>query len=544
MNIRNKVIAVVVGILLIISLIVGGSYAYFMHVEEIEDKVMASSDCFEITFEGDNELNLVNAVPTRLENVDKLEPYTFTIKNVCNHAMNYDVNIETLSGSTIDSSDVYYRIDNQLYSSFEFIKNTSGFVNPDAIDSTTLTVGVLNPNEEKTHNVRIWIKNESTAEDTAGKVYYSKIAIVASLNRNSSTAVLTYGSDFNAKINSLIPVDGAYETLEVVDEAPGDDVEKINVSVSDDTPIYAWYDTDRVKIYSSKGGITLNPNSDNMFYESKVKYLDLRKFDTSLVTSMIQMFYGMKNIESLNLSTFNTKRVRYMNSMFYNVENLEELDLSSFDTRNVTRMDYMFDSYSNSNLKRIKLGNFSNEKVTKMNYMFAGLEKLESLDLSTFYTPNVDDMQYMFDYCSSLKELDLSTFDTSNVTNMYRLFYMDTSLKKVNVSSFDTRNVKYFNKVFKYTGLETLDISNFEISPDAYVSEMFWDSVNLKTIYVKKDWNLNENYSVFSYNDSLVGGAGTSYADNTDYSNRYSSKYAIIDDPENGRPGYFTLKED
>ena len=35
----------------------------------------------------------------------------------------------------------------------------------------------------------------------------------------------------------------------------------------------------------------------------------------------------------------------------------------------------------------------------------------------------------------------------------------------------------------------------------------------------------------------LVGGAGTVYSDSN-----YGSEYARIDDPDNGKPGYFTLK--
>jgi hypothetical protein len=42
---------------------------------------------------------------------------------------------------------------------------------------------------------------------------------------------------------------------------------------------------------------------------------------------------------------------------------------------------------------------------------------------------------------------------------------------------------------------------------------------------------------MFNRDTELVGGAGTTYD-----SNHIDVEYARVDDPDNGKPGYFTLK--
>ena len=128
----------------------------------------------------------------------------------------------------------------------------------------------------------------------------------------------------------------------------------------------------------------------------------------------------------------------------------------------------------------------------------------------------------MFCRCESLKSLDLSNFDTRNVTSMREMFVYCTSLTDV-------------------------DLSSFELNPagNVEVSNMFSRCGNLKTIYASANFDntkitvsSEELYSMFHYNNNLVGGAGTAYSND----NR-STLYARIDDPANGKPGYFTLKQ-
>ena len=126
------------------------------------------------------------------------------------------------------------------------------------------------------------------------------------------------------------------------------------------------------------------------------------------------------------------------------------------------------------------------ENVTNMSGMFSG--KFTALDLSNFKTEKVTKMDYMFANCENLTTLDLSYFSTKNVTNM---------------------------------------------------EYMFLNSNNLRTIYVGDNWTtsaVTSSENMFNGCTALIGGKGSSI-------NEYGitdATYANIDDPENGKPGYFT----
>ena len=77
-----------------------------------------------------------------------------------------------------------------------------------------------------------------------------------------------------------------------------------------------------------------------------ISFADLRKLDTSGITSMGSMFSDCRALTSLNLSNFDTSKVTSMSSMFSNCSALTSLDLSNFDTKAVTNMYYMFSGCS------------------------------------------------------------------------------------------------------------------------------------------------------------------------------------------------------
>ena len=79
----------------------------------------------------------------------------------------------------------------------------------------------------------------------------------------------------------------------------------------------------------------------------------LSQLDTSNVTNMSYMFYGMSSVTSLDLSNFDTSKVTDMYNMFKGMSNVTSLDLSNFDTSKVTDMSNMF---AGTPLKKLTLG--------------------------------------------------------------------------------------------------------------------------------------------------------------------------------------------
>ena len=311
--------------------------------------------------------------------------------------------------------------------------------------------------------------------------------------------------------------------------------------------IKAWYDsaTKTVHWYSSAEKIYLNPDCANMFaYFTGMTDVDLSSFDTSEVEDMNSMFYFNFALEKLDVSRFDTRRVRSMYAMFDNLATLKELDVRNFNTSNVDTMQYMF--YNLNKVKVLDVSHFDTGNVKSMEGMFAYMGSLKSLNLSSFNTSKVTNMRDMFAATATLKSLDLSSFNTEKVRNMSGMFYGSDSLTSLDLSSFNTKNVANMSYMFfGMDGITTINIVNFDTQNVENMSYLFGTETgsvdHLTTIYVNNNFNtdrLLQSDNIFMNRYQLRGGAGSFLANPSDA----DKTWLCIDDPTNGRPGYFTRK--
>ena len=365
----------------------------------------------------------------------------------------------------------------------------------------------------------------------------------------------------------------------------------------DPTDKTAYYYTEPEKVYLNEQSSDMFSRNSNENKIGNIKDLDISNFDTSKVTQMSGMFSGMSSLTSLDLSNFNTSKVWDMDSMFSGMSSLTSLDLSNFDTSRVAYMRWMFSGMSSltsfkfshfghfyvkmdgmfsgmSSLTSLDLSNFDTSAATSMRVMFSDMSSLTSLDLSSFNTSNVTDMEGMFYNASSLTSLDLSNlntskvedmvgmfrgmssltslklsnFNTSKVKDMRMMFYNVRSLTSLDLSSFDTSNVEDMYAMFaNMFSLTSLDLSNFDTSNVKTMEYMFYlENENasrdqLGTIYVKNDFDITklQDYSnMFTNRKKLRGGAGSFLSDPS----TADKSWLRIDDPAQGRSGYFTRK--
>ena len=232
----------------------------------------------------------------------------------------------------------------------------------------------------------------------------------------------------------------------------------------------------------------LDPTDKTAYYYTEPEKVYLN-------TNSSGMFAFMSNLATLNLFNFDTSKVTNMHAMFYGMTKLAALDLSNFNTSQVQDMSSMFSGVFNL-ITTLNLSSFDTSKVTSMNAMFHNMHNLTALDLSNFNTSKVTDMSYMFSNMHNLTTLDLSSFNTSKVTSMSAMFTL------------------------------------------SYYDEL---DDKLETIYVNNDFNttnLTYSYGMFGNRKKLRGGAGSYLTDPS----TADKTWLRIDDPANGRPGYFTRK--
>ena len=439
------------------------------------------------------------------------------------------VNSDSANGAKINSISTSLPLNNLPNNSWGYkLASATNYVPIPALSTPAQilqTAGETSGNE--TNGMKIGLKLSDNLE--SGR-YTNKLVFSILTNDYDRIALMTNGPDFNTKLKSLETATNKIERFRKSTVAPAASMDAVNIEgAASDYEIRLWLDpTDKTAYYYTEPEkVYLDTDSSRMFYsiyyEQEIKNIleiDLSGFDTSKVTTMYDMFAYMSKLTTLNLSHFDTSKVTNMNNMFYHMPALTTINLSSFDTSKVTNMRYMFDDMSK--LTTLNLSHFDTSKVTNMGYMFSGMSNLTNLDLSSFDTSMVTDMYAMFSDMSNLTALNLSNFDTSKVTTMYAMF----------------RNMP---------NLTTLDLSNFDTSQVTDMKYMFYlpykDKLNdkLEKIYVNNDFNtasLTDFSEMFKNRNKLRGGNG-SFLVNPGTADK---SWLRIDDPTNGRPGYFTRK--
>ena len=173
-----------------------------------------------------------------------------------------------------------------------------------------------------------------------------------------------------------------------------------------------------------------NTNSPFYRYHSQIESI-IFEGPVTAGASLSWLFSDLDQVKSINnLSYLDTSQTTDMSRMFYRMRSIELLDLLDLNTENVTNMFMMFADMKK--LTSINVSSFNTEKVTNMNNMFQNTLKLKSLDLSSFYTNNLLSMDYMFMW-SGLNELDISNFDTTKSTLGENTFF-GVPLKKITLS--------------------------------------------------------------------------------------------------------------
>jgi len=524
-----------IGVLLIFSIIIGISYAYWSLTLKQVDKNVVMSDCFKITFVGENDINLTNAYPMQDSELysfyESATPYHFTITNTCESNASGVINLETLSSAkkladdyidvilyegtknyldiakaNSESTDVYStKGEGRVYNDINIYDYSlkGNPINTEKVLSEALTAYklhefTLEPLEVKQFNLLEYMSQDTPPiDEVMNASFESKITVTMNYQKAPEKSMLrTRGCEYSncTDITRVFQKDYINNATSIIFEntmdAPTTYVANFDESELQDKSIIAYViaNEDNPSTYTIRfqtNGIFLMPEDSSNYFRgfSKVtSIVGLENVDTSKVTNMKSMFSGMSSLTSLDLSNFETSNVTNMSSMFKGMTYLTNLDLSSFDTSKVTTMSSMFSGMSGlSNLNLSSL--FDTSNVTNMSLMFDSCSGLTSLDLSSFDTSNVTNMSSMFSNCRSFTSLNLSGFDTSNVTTMSLMFSGCSSLTSLDLSSFDTSQVTNMNGMFFYcSSLTSLDLTPFDTSNVTNMSAMFYGMRSLTNL--------------------------------------------------------------
>ena len=176
----KKIILSVLGILLILSLLVGVSYAYYMVSVSQTNKNIVKSSCLNLSISNEeNVIRLEKQIPIMNEEGKKLTPYTFTINNTCNSMMAYSLNLEELEGSTLSSKYIMTMVNDKAYVNMASLGSTDNYY-ANSVESRVLATGSLGPNASIDYSLRLWMDEDTPlTTDAMNKSFRSKVVVVA-----------------------------------------------------------------------------------------------------------------------------------------------------------------------------------------------------------------------------------------------------------------------------------------------------------------------------------------------------------------------------
>ncbi len=399
-------------------------------------------------------------------------------------------------------------------------------------------VGLVEPNVEG-YNFLGWTYEDGSNFDSSipitddvkvvAKLEKKQYSLVFNNNTNDSSVVGTmdnqigyYGEQVNINANILTRSGYKFMGWNIKPDGSGthyDDNALINLKAEGEINLYAeWFKiTANLQTGEEINSMIsdLNENVTEFKKASSKPNLDTIDYRIISTTDSYSKVYIWNDNDTIYWWSEADKV--YMNSdsskMFYGLTKLTNVDFTSLDSSQVTSMDFMFQ------------------------YCYG----LTTMDLR-LDTSNVTSMDAMFANCINLTSIDFSHIDISKVQNFHGLVAGCTKLENINVSNVNVEGAISFESMFStLPNLTEIDLSSFHTPNLESIYFMFLRCTNLTTIYATEELDISkvtDTRGPLNQATSIVGGAGTIYT----VTNAKDVSYFRIDDPDNGKPGYLTLK--
>lgn len=224
MDIKRRIILTGIIVMLLITLVIAGTYALWQVTKSQSGVNTLTSSCLNINFSDNGDgIALNNTFPTPDSEGIKGSGYQFTVTNNCNNDISYSVNLEALTNSTntnyIDESNIKIALDNKVGRALTKYETVNVKKEANARFDKELYVGVLGTSEKdksKTHSIKMWM-DENTPMTEQNKVFDSKVVVVASQTQKGikessedcfligSNGLLGYYNNYKCGENIIVP---------------------------------------------------------------------------------------------------------------------------------------------------------------------------------------------------------------------------------------------------------------------------------------------------------------------------------------------------
>ena len=179
---KRKNLLIVLGVLIGICVLIGGSYAIWrLTVSQTgQNRILVS--CLNLTLtKEENVINLENAYLSYDEECRTLTPYSFTIKNTCDIFASFVVQLEMTSHSTLPTQYIRAMVNNEEILNLNEYEESTEYVDSDTTEARILARGALGEGDSEDYTLRLWIDSDvdQFTTDAIGKTLSAKITITA-----------------------------------------------------------------------------------------------------------------------------------------------------------------------------------------------------------------------------------------------------------------------------------------------------------------------------------------------------------------------------
>ena len=179
---KRKNLLIVLGVLIGICVLIGGSYAIWrLTVSQTgQNRILVS--CLNLTLtKEENVINLQNAYPIYDEEGRTLTPYSFTITNTCDIFASFVVQLEMTSHSTLPTQYIRAMVNNEEILNLNEYEESTEYVDSDTTEARILARGALGEGDSEDYTLRLWIDSDvdQFTTDAIGKTLSAKITITA-----------------------------------------------------------------------------------------------------------------------------------------------------------------------------------------------------------------------------------------------------------------------------------------------------------------------------------------------------------------------------
>ena len=190
---NKKIILMSILIATLLALVINYSYSFFIVTKTQTGQNIVNSSCFDVLYTDDSDaISLSSQIPISDNDGLKKAGYTFTIKNNCDTAAYYNVNLEdvTTGNKILDTKYIKVGFDNKTPQVLNTFPETQATIK-NARNSHIITSGSLaakgTTGDTATYTIKLWVDYDTPATDeTVETKFSSKVSVVSQATTDES----------------------------------------------------------------------------------------------------------------------------------------------------------------------------------------------------------------------------------------------------------------------------------------------------------------------------------------------------------------------